>query len=78
MNRDILSNITEVSFIDLLKICKNHFGFPLIIGCHYVFETPWDDDPVISIQKDGEIARPYQVRIVKEAIEKLETRSEKH
>ncbi len=78
MHRDIFSDITDVKFIDLLKICKNHFGFPLIIGSHYIFETPWVNDPVINIQEDGIFAKPYQVIIVKEALDKLEAQNERH
>jgi hypothetical protein len=33
-------------------------------------------DPRINLQKDGKMAKPYQVREVKKAIEKLE--AQKH
>jgi hypothetical protein len=63
-----------VSFSDLIALCESFFGVPVIIGDHYIFETPWRDDPLLSIQSDGLTARPYQIRIVKEALEKLEAR----
>ncbi|HNX25718.1 MAG TPA: toxin HicA [Spirochaetota bacterium] len=78
MHRFILNCITEVRFQDLLKICEDTFGIPIIIGSHYIFATPWNDDPLVSIQKDGIFAKPYQVKIVKEALEKLEAMNEKH
>jgi hypothetical protein len=37
-----------------------------------IFKTPWIGDPRINLQKDGKMAKPYQVREVKKAIEKLE------
>jgi hypothetical protein len=40
---------------------------------------PRAGDPRINIQKDGKMAKPYQVRAVKKAIEKLgETNEKKH
>ena len=62
----------NVSFRDLLKECEKHFGKPRIKGSHHIFKMPWPGDPRINIQKDGKMAKPYQVRMVKRALEKLE------
>jgi hypothetical protein len=32
---------------------------------------PWAGDPRINIQKDGKMAKPYQVKMVAQAIIKL-------
>jgi hypothetical protein len=39
---------------------------------HHIFKTPWKGDPRINIQKDGKMAKPYQVKLVLKALEKLE------
>ena len=67
-----LQNPKNVKFIDLLNVCKKYFGEPRIRGSHHVFKTPWQGDPRINIQKDGNTAKPYQVKAVIEAIKKLE------
>jgi hypothetical protein len=78
MYSDIFSSINNVRFSDLLSVCRSFFGDPEVKGNHFIFKTPWREDPVLSIQKDGVIARPYQVKAVKEALEKLEGCFEKH
>jgi predicted RNA binding protein YcfA (HicA-like mRNA interferase family) len=64
-------NPKNVKFIDLLNVCKKYFGEPRIRGSHHIFKTPWQGDPRINIQKDGNTAKPYQVKAVIEAIKKL-------
>jgi hypothetical protein len=39
---------------------------------HLVFATPWRGDPRVNIQDHQGAAKPYQVRQVLRAIEKLE------
>jgi hypothetical protein len=72
MDKDLLSNPKNVKFMDLLQICMKNFGNPRIRGSHHIFKTPWKGDPRINIQKDGNMAKPYQVRMVSEALKKLE------
>ena len=72
MNKDILENPKNVKFIDLLVLCDKHFGKPRISGSHHIFKTPWKGDPRINIQKDGKMAKTYQVRMVQKAILKME------
>ncbi|MBF0360543.1 MAG: toxin HicA [Oligoflexia bacterium] len=67
----MLDNPKNVKFVDLLKICIKHFGNPRIKGSHCIFTTPWPGDPRINIQKVGSMAKPYQVRQVIRALEKL-------
>jgi len=74
--KDILDNPKNVNFQDLLKICEKYFGKPRITGSHHIFKTPWKGDPRINIQKDGKMAKAYQVKIVKQALEKLEAQNE--
>ena len=71
MSEEILDHVSNVKFKDLLAICRKSFGEPRIKGSHHIFKTPWQGDPRINIQKDGNMAKPYQVRAVKAAIEKL-------
>jgi hypothetical protein len=73
---DRLKNPNNVQFNDLLNICRKYFGQPRIKGSHHIFKTPWKGDPRINIQKDGKMAKPYQVKIVIKAIKKLEENDE--
>jgi len=72
VEKDELSNPKNVKFDDLLKICTKYFGGPRINGSHHIFKTPWKGDPRINIQKEGKMAKPYQVKLVLKALEKLE------
>ena len=63
----------NVSYNDLRSVCVHHFGEPRQSGTsHAVFKTPWAGDPRVNIQrsKSGQ-AKPYQVRQVLKAIDKL-------
>jgi hypothetical protein len=72
MDKKILDNPKNVKFKDLLNICIKYFGTPRIAGSHHIFKTPWEGEPFINIQKDGKMAKEYQVKDVKKSIEKLE------
>lgn len=66
---------TNVSFADLLKVCKEFFGKPRQSGTsHSVFKTPWPGDPRVNIQNDKGKAKAYQVRQVLLAIDQLKER----
>ena len=71
MGEDKLKNPKNVLFRDLLKICQKYFGKPRIKGSHHIFKTPWKGDPRINIQKDGKMAKMYQVKLVQKALEKF-------
>lgn len=71
-----LKNPKNVKFSDLLNLCKEHFGEPRICGSHHIFKTPWKGDPRINIQKEGKMAKPYQVKAVLKALCKLEETDE--
>lgn len=66
-----LKNEKHVRFNDLLKICETFFGEPRISGSHHIFKMPWAGDPRINIQKDGSMAKAYQVKQVRKALERL-------
>ncbi|GHU44677.1 hypothetical protein FACS1894190_16270 [Spirochaetia bacterium] len=77
MKKDILANPKNIKFIDLLQICIKYFGDPRISGSHHIFKMPWQGDPRINIQKDGNMAKEYQVKAVVNAIEKLQLENNK-
>ncbi|GHV40394.1 hypothetical protein AGMMS49546_14210 [Spirochaetia bacterium] len=77
MEKDILANPKNVKFVDLLQICIKYFGNPRISGSHHIFKMPWQGDPRINIQKDGNMAKEYQVKAVVNAIEKLQLENNK-
>ena len=55
----ILDSTRNISFNDLLNLCRRYFGEPRIAGSHHIFKTPWQGDPRINLQKDGKMAKPY-------------------
>jgi hypothetical protein len=62
----------NVRFADLYKVCVEFFGEPRQRGTsHAIFKTPWPGDPRVNIQSDRGKAKPYQVRQVLLAIDKL-------
>ncbi len=72
------SNPKGVRFNDLCKVCAYFFGEPRQSGSsHRVYKTPWQGDPRVNIQNDKGKAKPYQVRQVLQAIERLEAKDDK-
>ncbi len=71
MDKQLLDNPQNVRFDDLVQFCTKYFGEPRIRGSHHVFKMPWAGDPRLNLQKDGKMAKPYQVRAVRKAWEKL-------
>ncbi|KAF0103651.1 MAG: hypothetical protein FD187_919 [bacterium] len=63
----------NVRYNDLKKVCEEYFGKARQTGTsHAIFKTPWVGDPRINIQETKGKAKPYQVRQVLLAIDKLE------
>ena len=75
---DILARIRRnpkgVRFADLCKVCDHYFGKARMSGSsHRVYKTPWAGDPRVNIQNANGKAKPYQVRQVLLAIERLDS-----
>jgi len=70
-------NPQNTRFEVLLAICEENFGSPRITGSHHIFKTPWAGDPRLNLQKDGSMAKPYQVKQVIAALERLERENAK-
>ena len=67
------ANPKGVHFAELAAICDRFFGEPRQRGSsHRVYRMPWPGDPRVNIQNDRGMAKPYQVRQVIRAIERLE------
>lgn len=67
------ANPTGVRFGDLKKVCEHYFGAPRQSGSsHCIFKTPWLGDPRVNVQNHKGKAKPYQVKQVLLAIEKIE------
>ena len=67
------SNPKDIKFKDLCKVCDSYFGKPRQSGTSYrVYKTPWIGDPRVNIQDNKGKAKPYQVRQVIQAIERME------
>ena len=78
---DILTQMKRnpkgIRFNDLCKVCDEHFGEPRQSGSsHKVYKTPWQGDPRVNIQNSKGKAKPYQVRQVLQAIERLEAQND--
>jgi hypothetical protein len=57
----------------LERVARSFFGEPRQSGgSHTVFKTPWAGDPRVNIQDIKGQAKPYQVKQVLAAIDKLE------
>lgn len=70
---EMRSNPRGVRFADLARVCRHFFGEPRQRGSsHQVYRTPWAGDPRVNIQDDHGRAKPYQVRQVLAAVERLE------
>lgn len=69
-------NTTSIRFNDLCKVCEFYFGEARQSGSsHRVYKTPWQGDPRVNIQNTKGKAKPYQVRQVLAAIERLEVKN---
>ena len=69
----VRNNPQGVRFADLAKVCDAFFGEPRQKGTsHRVYRTPWPGDPRVNIQNDKGKAKPYQVRQVLRAVDRLE------
>ena len=80
--KDILKQMKRspkgIRFNDLSKVCEHFFGGPRQSGSsHKVFRTPWQGDPRVNIQNAKGKAKPYQVRQVLQAVDRLEVANEK-
>ncbi len=66
------SHPTNIRFSDLCKVCDHFFGAARQQGSsHRIYKTPWPGDPRINIQNSKGKAKPYQVKQVIKAIDKL-------
>ena len=66
-------NPKGVRFKDLCKVCDQYFGEARQSGSsHRVYRTPWQGNPRVNIQNAKGKAKPYQVRQVLQAIQRLE------
>lgn len=66
------TNPRDVDYGDLYSVCQHLFGSARQKGTsHAVFKTPWQGDPRVNIQSDRGTAKPYQVRQMLNAIDKL-------
>ncbi len=63
----------NVRYIDLKKVCESFFGKARQDGSsHAIYRTPWPGDPRVNIQNAKGKAKPYQVKQVLQAIDKLQ------
>lgn len=68
------SNPADIRFSEAKRVCDHYFGPPRQAGTsHCVYRMPWQGDPRVNIQRgSGGKAKPYQIRQIIRAIERLE------
>lgn len=67
----------NVRFADLTRVCEHYFGVARRSGSsHAIYKTPWAGDPRVNVQNTKGKAKPYQVRQVLQAIEKIQRQSD--
>ncbi len=72
--KDMRNNPAHVRFADAVKVCEHYFGPARHKGSHRIFRMPWAGDPRINLQDSrDDKAKPYQIRQLLQAIERLET-----
>jgi len=70
---DMRRNPQDIRFRDLCRVCDFFFGKARQGGSsHRLYKTPWQGDPRVNIQNDKGRAKPYQVRQVLRALDRLE------
>ena len=71
-------NPKGVRFSALVRICDEFFGEPRQRRTsHRVYKMPWQGDPRVNIQNHRGMAKPYQVRQVIKALERLQEEEHK-
>lgn len=70
-SKELAQKEKSLNFNRLKGICESFFGTPRINGSHYIFATGLDDPPTVNIQSHKGKAKPYQVRQVRQVLEKL-------
>lgn len=72
MVAEMRANPAGVRFADLTQVCDHYFREPRQSGTsHRVYRMPWQGDSRVNIQSSKGKAKPYQVKQVLQAIEKL-------
>ncbi|NBC14228.1 MAG: toxin HicA [Gammaproteobacteria bacterium] len=69
---DARANPNNIRFEQLRRLCEHFFGAPRQSGSHLIFKTPWPGDPRVNIQNRRGRAKPYQVKQVLAAIDRLQ------
>jgi hypothetical protein len=63
---------SDAGSLQLCLVGDHYFGDARQSGSsHAVYKTPWIGDPRVNIQNDKGMAKPYQVKQVIKAIERL-------
>ena len=70
------TNAKSIRFSELQKVCEFYFGEARQRGSsHCIYKTPWEGNPRVNIQNSKGKAKPYQVKQVLLAIDKIEVKN---
>ena len=71
--KQMKENPKGIRFSEFQKICEHYFGKPRQdSSSHCIYKTPWQGNPRVNIQNHKGKAKPYQIKQVLLAVEKLE------
>jgi hypothetical protein len=69
---EMRANPADVRFADASRVASHFFGAPRNKGSsHHIWKMPWAGDPRVNLQDAHGKAKPYQVRQVLAAIDRL-------
>lgn len=72
------SNPRNVRFSDAVQVCDAVFGTPRgHATSHRVYPTPWSGQPRVNLQNRKGMAKPYQVRQVLKAVDRVTTEKQR-
>ena len=64
---------SSIRYADACKVAEAYFGAPRQSGSsHSVYKMPWAGDPRVNLQNDHGKAKPYQVKQLLTAIERVQ------
>ena len=70
--KEMRRNPRNVRFDDLRMVRDHYFGDPGQKGSHLACRMPWQGRRLVNIQAARGMAKPYQVRQMLKAIDRLE------
>lgn len=66
------ANAANIRFADACKVAERYFGSPRQSrSSHVVYRMPWGSDPRVNLQDSNDRAKPYQIKQLLAAIDRV-------